>query len=207
MIFASGIFLFIFLPAMLIGYWLLRNRSVTIRNAFLLLMSAGFYLESGLGQMILLFLSITFNYLFARGIANAAEADNDNRKKSVFIFAIAYNIGMLFVFKYLAFIGGEINTLFSNPLIPDRILSITLPLGISFYTFQALSYVVDVYRDSSLVERNPINVALYISFFPQLIAGPIVRWESIRNDLRTKIRIGGGIITVSEDLHLGLARK
>lgn len=189
MVFASGIFLFIFLPVTFIGNWLLRNKSTWIKNSFLLLMSMFFYLESGILQFCLLLLSIVINYSFARLMSNVHQKNNMKIKKIIFILAVIYNVSVLFIFKYLKFLLGEVGGLFGWG-VPEIISRITLPLGISFYTFQALSYVIDVYRDNNLVEKKLVNVALYISFFPQLVAGPIVRWDQIRNDLNKHDRIG-----------------
>ena len=183
MVFASGTFLFIFLPITLIGYWMTRNRSVILRNIFLLLMSTIFYLYSGIKPFILLVMSMVLNYLFAIGIAWLDNKGKHTYKKCIFVLAVVYNIGMLFIFKYLSFVTRELGNVIGTF---DKVYNIALPLGISFYTFQALSYVIDVYRDSDVVEKNPLNVALYISFFPQLVAGPIVRWEQIRTDLRDR---------------------
>ena len=191
MVFASGIFLFVFLPVTIAGNYVLRNHSTKIRNLFLLLMSAFFYLESGVVPFLLLILSITMNYLIALCIVSFDRKSKILGKRNALVMAVIYNVGMLFVFKYMRFVLGEIPFLFGG-ILPEWLLCITLPLGISFYTFQALSYVIDVYRDCSLVERNIVNVALYISFFPQLIAGPIVRWDSIHDTLVLENR-GGAI--------------
>lgn len=189
MVFASGIFLFIFLPVTIAGNYVLRNHSTKIRNLFLLLMSAFFYLESGVAPFLLLILSIIMNYSITLGMVFFDRERNISAKRNTLILAVIYNVGMLFVFKYLRFVMGEIPFLFGD-ILPEWLSCITLPLGISFYTFQALSYVIDVYRDCSLVERNIVNVALYISFFPQLIAGPIVRWDSIHDTLVLENRGG-----------------
>lgn len=189
MVFASGIFLFIFLPVTIAGNYVLRNHSTKIGNLFLLLMSAFFYLESGVAPFLLLILSIIMNYSITLGMVFFDRKQNISAKRNTLILAVTYNVGMLFVFKYLRFVMGEILFLFGG-ILPEWLSCITLPLGISFYTFQALSYVIDVYRDSSLVERNIVNVALYISFFPQLIAGPIVRWDSIHDTLALENRGG-----------------
>lgn len=189
MVFASGIFLFFFLPVTFIGNWLLRNRSTWIKNSFLLLMSMFFYLESGFLQFCLLVMSILINYSFARLMSYTHQKERKNCKTLILIIAVIYNVSVLFVFKYLKFLLGEVGGLFGWG-VPEIISRITLPLGISFYTFQALSYVIDVYRNNNLVEKKLVNVALYISFFPQLVAGPIVRWDQIRNDLNKYDRIG-----------------
>ena len=128
-------------------------------------MSAVFYLYSGIKPFILLILSMVLNYLFAIGIAWLDNKGKHTYKKCIFVLAVVYNIGMLFIFKYLSFVTRELGNVIGTF---DKVYNIALPLGISFYTFQALSYVIDVYRDSKVVEKNPINVALYISFFPQL---------------------------------------
>ena len=191
MVFASGIFLFMFLPVTLIGYWLLRNKSVQTRNLFLLIMSIGFYLESGWKELILLLMSVIVNYVMAFLIAKYNET---KLKKVFFIITLIYNIGMLFVFKYLIFVSSQIGQLIPQVKLS---MSIALPLGISFYTFQAMSYVIDVYRDADMVEHNILNVALYISFFPQLVAGPIVRWDSIKDNLRNPQK-GGGELWINQ---------
>ena len=180
MVFASGIFLFMFLPVAIVGYWLLRKQKIWIKNLFLLIMSMGFYLECGIKEFILLMLSVVVNYVAARLIVMCKDK---KIRKIIFICSITYNVGMLFVFKYLVFVTTQMSHFIQQP---QFIRSIALPLGISFYTFQAMSYVIDVYRDPKLIETNILNVALYISFFPQLVAGPIVRWETIKDDIKNR---------------------
>ena len=201
MVFASGIFLFIFLPITILGDRLLRNANTKLKNIFLLLMSTFFYLESGVIPFFLLVLSIIINYVSARAIVYFRK-----RKGLILLFALVYNIGMLFIFKYLSFLLGEVGILFGWGL-PKELLNIALPLGISFYTFQALSYVIDVYNDVGLVEYSIVNVALYISFFPQLVAGPIVRWDGIRTYLASKIRGGVDYSNVFKYFVIGLGKK
>lgn len=201
MVFASGIFLFIFLPITILGDRLLRNANTKLKNIFLLLMSTFFYLESGVIPFFLLVLSIIINYVSARAIVYFRK-----RKGLILLFALVYNIGMLFIFKYLSFLLGEVGILFGWGL-PKELLNIALPLGISFYTFQALSYVIDVYNDAGLVEYSLVNVALYISFFPQLVAGPIVRWDGIRTYLASKIRGGVDYNNGFKYFVIGLGKK
>lgn len=150
-------------------------------------MSIGFYLRSGVRELALLFCSMIVNYILARIIA-----DQKKQRKFFLVVAIVYNVGMLFIFKYLAFFVSQVERV--APL--GVALNIALSLGISFYTFQALSYVIDIYRNPDYVENNFFNVALYISFFPQLVAGPIVRWDSVRKELHTR----------AGDLNKGLIR-
>ena len=166
MVFASGLFLFLFLPVTFLGTFILRNKPIEWRNFFLLGMSAVFYLKSGIREFLLLMLSVLVNYLAARCIAH--WKDRSAGKKAVLTLTVLYNIGMLFVFKYFSFVTQQLN---EHMFKTDFIYSIALPLGISFYTFQALSYVVDVYRDTNKLEKNIINVALYISFFSTVGCG------------------------------------
>lgn len=187
MVFASGIFVFVFLPITLAGYHLLKNKPVVYKNAWLLIMSGLFYLKSGVAEFILLVLSVVVNYLVALRISRLHNKKRWKRKQGVLVLGIIYNVGALFVFKYLSFVLKEISFLLETDSI-DRLGSIALPLGISFYTFQALSYLVDVYRDNDKVEKKLTNVALYISFFPQLVAGPIVRWDAIHEDMVSESR-------------------
>ena len=196
MVFSSGIFLFLFLPLVLIGVFLLRKRNIVWQNLFLLGASFAFYLKTGVGPFLLFLCSIASNYVLALIIAK-------RRKRIYLIAAVGVNMGLLFIFKYFSFVYNEFNKL--NGI--DELLVIALPLGISFYTFQALSYVIDVYKDSNNVEKNPINVALYISFFPQLVAGPIVRWDSIKDKLKKRTlnaeRLNGGLARFA----IGLGKK
>ena len=104
-------------------------------------------------------------------------------KKKYLAIAYIYNLFILFIFKYLTFIMENLNLLLKNDNVT---INIVLPIGISFFTFQMLSYVIDVYRDPKKVQKNIINVALYVSLFPQLIAGPIVRYETVANELNNR---------------------
>ena len=116
MVFASGIFLFIFLPITIAGNWLLRNQSAWLKNAFLLIMSAVFYLESGVGQFLLLVMSIIVNYSFAILINEMCLREYFKIKKLLLAISITFNIGILFIFKYMTFVLGEMSFLFDNNL-------------------------------------------------------------------------------------------
>ena len=174
MVFSSTVFLFLFLPIVLIIYYnpLIKNRK--FKNIFLLISSLIFYAYGEPVFVFLMIFSIMINYLLGIKVANSR-----NRKKYV-IFAYIYNLFILFIFKYLTFTFNNINLLLKND---NLTLNIALPIGISFFTFQMLSYVIDVYRAPEKVQKNIINVALYISLFPQLIAGPIVRYDTVANEL------------------------
>lgn len=124
--------------------------------------------------------SIVLNYLIARNIAWLKKSGNISAAKGMLITDIVLNVGLLFVFKYLDFTLGRVNSMlgFDIPL-----THIALPIGISFFTFQAMSYVIDVYWETVDVQTNLFYLALYISFFPQLIAGPIVRYSTIADQI------------------------
>lgn len=169
MLFSSTIFLFVFLPAVLIGYFLIL-RGTKARNVFLLAASLLFYAWGEPVFVLLMLLSIAANYALGRAMERA------ERKKPWLAAAVVFNLGVLFYFKYLNFTVDNLNALFGMNLTVPRL---ALPIGISFFTFQAMSYVIDVYRGTAPVQRNPLSLGLYISFFPQLIAGPIVRYNSI----------------------------
>ena len=177
MVFSSKIFLFYFLPFVLAGYYLLkRNRKAS--NVFLTLVSLVFYAWGEPQFVFVMLLSIFVNWLFGLWVDRVRE---DRRKaKGVVALMAVYNLGMLGVFKYLGFLLDSVNLWFRLDLpVPE----IALPIGISFFTFQAMSYVIDVYRGDGRVQKNLINVCLYISFFPQLIAGPIVRYQTIADEI------------------------
>lgn len=162
------VFLFIFLPVTFLLYAVLKNR--TIRNILLAAASLIFYAYGETLAVFIMIVSIVLNYLF--GLAVAKE----KHSRLMVALAVILNIGLLFAFKYTGFF---VQTLDSATGLSVPVPRIRLPIGISFFTFQGLSYVIDVYRDRRLVQKSLFSVLLYISFFPQLIAGPIVRYEDI----------------------------
>ncbi|MBO7485961.1 MAG: MBOAT family protein [Spirochaetaceae bacterium] len=171
MLFSSVTFLGFFFPVIFILYYIIPNR--TYKNTLLLFSSLLFYAWGEPKFIFLMVLSIVFNYLMGRLIAS-------KQKKIFLIIAIVINIAVLFVFKYLGFTCEIINRIISSLHIkPLETINLILPIGISFYTFQEITYLVDVYKKPELVQKNPLNLGLYISFFPQLIAGPIVRYHDI----------------------------
>ena len=177
MLFSSNIFLFLFLPVTLLGYYILRP-SVRLKNYFLLLMSLGFYAWGEPVYVFLMLASISGNFLFGLAVN---KARGSQWQKIWLIAAVIFNLGLLFWFKYTNFLIENVNALLGTSF--TRIAP-PLPIGISFFTFQAMSYVIDVYRGTTEVQRNPAYLALYISFFPQLIAGPIVRYNTIAQQIR-----------------------
>ena len=173
MLFSTTIFLFVFLPLVLAVYYNPVIRSRQFRNVFLLLASILFYAWGEPFYVLLMLLSILVNWglglLVDRYRAQPGE-------RAVLVVTVVYNLGVLFLFKYLNFTVDNLNLLFRTDI---RMLQIALPVGISFYTFQAMSYVLDVHRGKGEAQKNPLNVGLYIALFPQLIAGPIVRYETV----------------------------
>lgn len=179
MLFSSLLFLFLFLPIALFLYRILRTE---FRNVFLLIASLVFY-AWGEGELVLIMIaSIFFNYIIGNAIDHYKS--NQGLKKLLLALGVILNLSMLIYFKYINFIFDNINALFSN--LNLQIDDITLPIGISFFTFQSLSYLVDVYRKIVPPQKNVIDLGLYISLFPQLIAGPIVRYEDIHKEIKER---------------------
>ena len=175
MVFSSAIFLFTFLPLTFIGSLLIRQR--WSQNAFLTLASLIFY---AFGEPVYVFLMIAsagVNYGFGRGIA---AVRGKRMKRLLLVLAVICDLAVLGVFKYAGFAVTNVNAFFEIAL---PVPAIRLPVGISFFTFQAMSYVIDVYRNRDMCQKDFMKVLLYISFFPQLIAGPIVRWNEIEEQI------------------------
>ncbi|MBS7526612.1 MBOAT family protein [Fusibacter paucivorans] len=188
MVFSSTIFLFVFLPITLIGYFLLDRR---FKNAFLLAASLIFYAWGEPRFVFVMLFSIFVNYLAALGVEKYKKANSISIAKIILLLAVAFNLLLFFVFKYLNFTISNINSLSTfltgvPSLAVFEQTHILLPIGISFFTFQAMSYVFDVYYDKGEVQRNPFNVALYVSLFPQLIAGPIVRYKTVAAEIQSR---------------------
>ena len=178
MLFSSMIFLWLFLPLVFCSYYLIDKR---FKNILLLISSIIFYAWGGVSYSLIMLFAIIINYIFALLIDKAIEYNNLKNKKIYLALCIIINLSILGYFKYTNFIISIINSLSQNKII--ELTNIVLPIGISFYTFQALSYVIDVYRGHNKAQKNIFNLALYISFFPQLIAGPIVKYHDIENQI------------------------
>lgn len=176
MVFSSSTFLFLFLPIVICIYFLIDKLIPMLKNAFLLIASLLFY---GFGEpkfLLILMGSILTNWVIALYIDRARRNSN---KTFCLVLDIFLNLGLLLIFKYANFITTNLNQFISNL----KVMNIALPIGISFFTFQAMSYVIDVYRKEEKAQVNLINLGLYISFFPQLIAGPIIRYSTIANEI------------------------
>ena len=177
MVFSSAIFLFCFLPAVFLLYRLPFGRRW--QNALLACASLVFYAFGNLHYVPLFLLSVLLNY--ATGLLLGGRLQ---RSKPLIALNIVLNLGILCVFKYTDFLIGNANALFGLTLKP---VGLILPIGISFYTFQGLSYTIDVYRKPEEYSRSFLKLLLYISFFPQLIAGPIVRWGDIAAQIDERV--------------------
>ena len=173
MVFSSLIFLYVFLPAVLLLYYLMPRRG---RNAVLLFFSIVFYAWGEPVYVLGIIASVVINFLFGLAL-------DKHKSKLLLAVNIIINLGFLGVFKYTGFIIGTIDKIFGADIITPEI---ALPIGISFYTFQALSYTIDVYRGKVAAGKNIIDFGAYITMFPQLIAGPIVRYKTIERELRTR---------------------
>lgn len=173
MVFSSYIFVFIFLPITLLGYFLIKDKW---KNGWILLASFIFYSWNGPRYTLVLFGSIFINWMGAYLI----EKFNHKHRKHILVSIISLNLILLIYFKYANFIVDNIQKITGRNFLWEEVV---LPLGISFFTFQGMSYVIDVYRKDVKAFINPFNVALYISLFPQLVAGPIVRSKDVAEEI------------------------
>ena len=201
MVFSSLEFLGIFLPLFLAAYYLTCKYARPYRNAVVFLFSVGFYgygtIVSGTPlYLIVILVSVLFNYYVGVALykCGVSKKDRSAQKKFVLIVGLVVDFGILFVFKYIDFVLG------TN-------LGLVLPIGISFYTFQIASYVIDVYRDPMLVEKSFVNLGAYIMMFPQLIAGPIVRFSEVRTALRKRRESLQGFLDGLKTFIIGLGFK
>ena len=177
MVFSSITFIYYFLPLLFLCYYLVPKK---VRNLILLIFSLAFYFYGEPVYIYILILSILVNYIFAIFIDKALKK---SFKKLFLILAIIFNLSFLIYFKYTNFLISNINNLFDSSL---SLLNITMPIGISFFTFQTLSYVIDVYRGDVKASHNLIDFATYVSLFPQPVAGPIVRYLDINQQLTSR---------------------
>ena len=199
MLFSSMIFLWIFLPCILLGNFVLsvipfKDSSVRIKvkNSFLLIASLIFYAWGGIYYLLIMLASIGINYVAGQLIAHRFRTSAE--KKRCLIITIILNLFILFIFKYFNMAVIVVENLISDggSIIGMKgtgalnLPYIVLPIGISFFTFQAMSYVIDVYRGDAPVQDNLFSFALYVSFFPQLIAGPIVRYLDVANEINSR---------------------
>lgn len=204
MVFSSIAFLLYFLPAFLLLYYLCPNR---IKNYFLLFASILFY-SWGAPKFIFIILGTTFLDFFLVKIMDRSKGDN--RRKIFLVLSVSMNLGLLFYFKYCNFFIANFNTMLHHlGLEPMKLLSVVLPIGISFYTFESLTYVVDVYRKEHKPLNNFMHYQLYIILFPKLIAGPIIRYNQIADQIADRFSTFRYIDAVKgfQRFVIGLAKK
>ena len=202
MVFSSMIFLCVFLPVILVIYFALPKQS---RNLWLLLASLFFY-EWGEPRYILIMLfSTVFDYFNGRVIEYATlKGKRDTLGRAVLVLSIAGNLGILCFFKYTDFVLGTVNRLAGTQF---GLLQLALPIGISFYTFQTMSYTIDVYRGEIPAQHNIISFGMYVCLFPQLIAGPIVRYKDVQKEIDARKTTISGAVHGLQRFLIGLAKK
>lgn len=204
MLFSSLTFLFSFLPCLLFLYFIIPKQYIKLKNLILLIFSLCFY-AWGEPKYILLMLGTVFvSYLFGLTIHSYGEKKQLKKQRFVFVLSVITVLSSLIFFKYMNFILE--NLTFFLPFHLSTI-DVVLPIGISFYTFQILSYLIDLYRGKLKVQKNFFHLALYISFFPQLIAGPIVQYETIEDQLMNRKESFDKIINGLERFIIGLGKK
>ena len=197
MVFSSMVFMCVFLPAVFVLHCILPG--IRAKNALLLLASVIFYAYGDPVYIILLFISTLLNYFCACGIDRF-----QNHRKGILVLAVICNLGILIVFKYTDFILGMVNSVTGLQL---PLPQIRMPIGISFFTFQAMSYVIDVYRETTRAQKNYAKVLLYISFFPQLIAGPIVKYHDVAAEIDQRTVTLDGVALGIRRFSAGLCKK
>ena len=202
MLFSSLTFLFIFLPIIVIFYYIVKNRK--IRNCILLLFSLLFYAWGEPKYILLMLFIISVSYIFGLIIDFYDKKKCYVLKKMYFIVCILIILFNLIYFKYTNFILSNINYIFSSDVTFKEII---LPIGISFYTFQILSYIIDLYRNKINVQKNPLNLALYVALFPQLIAGPIVRYSTVVDELDNRKETFDDFVSGLKRFIIGLSKK
>ena len=202
MLFSGTVFIYLFLPGVLLLYYVAFRWSRTAQNIFLLLASLFFYAWGEPKFVFVMIGSIVINWFL--GLLADKLKDNEGLGRLALIADIIFNLGLLFVYKYLAFTGTIIRKFFGAEI---HTVSIALPIGISFFTFQAMSYVIDVYRRNAPVQKNLFYVGVYISFFPQLIAGPIVRYKTVSDQIVDRKETLEDLAAGFERFVIGLAKK
>lgn len=197
MVFSSFTFLFIFLPLVLLTYFLAKKRQY--RNVVLLVFSLIFYAWGEPVYVLLMLLSIIVNYFIALKIERRKKG-----KKKWMIIDVIFNLGIIGFFKYGNFMIQNINSIFHSNI---GEMNLALPIGISFYTFQVLSYVIDVYRKTVPAQKSMVNLGMYVTLFPQLIAGPIVRYETVAEEIENRKENFNEVVEGLKRFFIGLGKK
>ncbi len=203
MLFSTLFFIYVFL-AVLAAVYFIFGRNVRVQNIILTVFSLFFYAFGEPVYVLLMIGLVVVNFFFGKLCASPEDAPPDKKKKLLLAAAVVINLGVLGLFKYTNFFISNLNAVFS---IEIPFINLMMPIGISFFTFQAMSYVIDTYRGVTKPQKSFVDLLLYVSFFPQLIAGPIVRYQDIELQLQTRDHslnhINDGIFRFS----LGLAKK
>lgn len=199
MVFSSLVFLFVFLPITLLFYFIVPRK---YRNFILLIVSLIFYAWGEPVYIVLMLFSTVIDFI--NGLLVEKYADQPKKAKKVVIFAVIVNLSLLTFFKYSGFIVSNVNALMGTTFtVPD----IALPIGISFYTFQTMSYTIDVFRKDAPAQKNIINLGAYVTMFPQLIAGPIVRYQTVAEQLNHRKETQSLFASGVERFVIGLGKK
>jgi len=202
MVFSSLTFIYAFLPVVLVLYFVIPNR--IWRNCVLLVSSLLFYAWGEPKFVVVMVLSVAVAYICGLLIARYEVEGKQTAKKLWLWICVAVLVGVLFVFKYLGLFAETLNSIIGGGI---SLREIVLPIGISFYTFQVLSYVIDLYRGKVAVQKNFFWLLLYVCFFPQLIAGPIVRYETVEQEIRSRKENFPEFVQGLERFLFGLAKK
>jgi len=200
MVFSSTEFLFIFLPIVLIIYFNPVFKGRKFRNYFLLLASLAFYAWGEPVFVFVMILSIVVNWFFALRIN---QQEDPRKRKWLLLPPLLFDIILLFLFKYLSFATKNLGLLLGKEIH----LEIALPIGISFFTFKLMSYILDVYNGKAQAQKNLLNVALYISFFSKVTAGPIIRYQTIANEITERLETKSDFTKGVSRFVFGLGKK
>lgn len=201
MVFSSTIFIFGFLPLLVLVYFVARDEA---RNYVLLLFSLIFYAWGGPKFLLVMVAVVLIDYVMAIGIEYFKRKSYMAVSRACLLFSIISNIGVLIFYKYTKFFLENIKLLLNCEIVIPNII---LPIGISFFTFQALSYVIDVYKKDADVQKNFFYLLLYVSLFPQLVAGPIVRYKTVDKEIAKRSVTQQDIVDGIERFILGFAKK
>ena len=197
MVFSSTVFLFLFLPLVIMIYYNPFVKGRKFKNLFLLLASLFFYAWGEPVYVFLMLISISVTWMLAFFLRG-------RYKKVVLTVGIVYHVGVLFIFKYLTFLTSQLGLILNQDF---SYIKIALPIGISFFTFQLMSYFLDVYKGEAKPQKNIFNLGLYVSLFPQLIAGPIVRYNEIEEQINTRVESIENVSAGMKRFIYGLSKK
>ena len=201
MVFSSLYFLFLYLPIVLFLYYI---TPLKWRNLLLLLVNLVFYAWGEPVYILIMFLSIGIDYTHGMLVEKYKRRGNDRGARWAVASSVIFNLALLFFFKYWDFVAGSLQAI-GFSFMPK--LGLSLPIGISFYTFQTMSYTIDVYRKDAPVQRNMVEFGTFVTMFPQLIAGPIVQYKTVAADLRHRIHSSENFALGARRFCVGLAKK